>query len=393
MKILRINSSGYEQGGVENTIVLTNHLYKEKGHSVKVIASTYRPDLKHYSDYEFSCIQVSSALKTIFYSAFNFDAYRVTKKVLNEYKPDIVLLDTMNQPTASVLFLLRKYPTIQFVHGPEIFTKALLPWYLAKENYKNESYNLTDLTIVGRIHYAYFAYLCRPIYLLGFRNVNAFVAHSRYTYECLQNEKFNPLYIPNGAKLMNKTKAQETTIPIVLYSGRLEPYKGVDDLINAMTLVLKKIPNAVLKIAGDGSQADVLKDLVNKLGLAKSVQFLGHLNSAELSQVYTSFSVLVMPSTWPETFGKVGIEAMSTGRPVIACSVGGISDWLNNNTNGYLIEPHRPDLIAKNVIKVLTNSELAARLGANARLTAEKFSIEKLAINTELLMKQIAHVT
>lgn len=387
MKILRVVSAGYEQGGAENGIVLSNELLRARGHIVKVISSNVHPELKHYSDYEFKCVP-SSGIKKIFYAAFNVDAYNVTRKVLADFTPDVVLSHTMSQPTAAVMFLLKKYPTALFVHGPEIFTKSLLPWYLLKSDYKNGSYNLSDLTMFGRLKYYYFRYICGLFYKLSLSNINKIVALSNYTFNLLQKEGFKPTYLPNGIQLLKPVQIQSDK-PILLYAGRLEKYKGLDNLIKSMSKILEKIPQTKLYIAGTGSQEKELKLMVKQLKLEKSVKFLGHLNQKKLAIEYEKCTIFVLPSIWPETFGKVGVEAMSVGRPVIASRVGGIPEWLIDGKTGYLVDPGNSDQIAGKVIKLFSDKKLLMQMSKNARKQAEQFSIEKHADEIEKLCKKL----
>jgi glycosyltransferase involved in cell wall biosynthesis len=387
MRILRIVTAGYEQGGAENGIVLTNEILRNKGHDVRVISGNARPDLPHYSDYEFAEVP-AKGLSRLTNAVFNTDAYRVTKKTLDDFKPDVVLLHTMSQPTAAIWFLLKKYPTIQFVHGPEIFTKSLLPWYLAKRDYKHGKFVKSDLTAIGRLHYYYFRYICYTPYKMSNRNIDAFLALSTYTQSFLEKEGITARYMPNGVKVL--TPAPLPSAPVLLYAGRLEKFKGVDDLLKAMPDILRSHPDVKLRIAGEGSYEQDLRKLVTELGLTESVTFLGHLDKKAMAAEYRRCSLFVMPSTWPETFGKVGVEAMSVGRPVIATDVGGVRDWLTDGENGYLIEPHRHDQIAEKVTELLNSPESMNKMSTAGIATAKKFSIEAMATNIESLAKEIA---
>lgn len=385
MKILRIVSSGYEQGGVENGIVLTNKILRSHGHEVKTISSDLRPDMPHYSDCEFAHIPANGISKII-NGTFNFSAYRVTKKVLRDYQPDVVLLHTLSQSTESILFLLKKYHTIYFIHGPEIFTKALLPWCLPKDAYKHGSFEIDDLTFYGLLRYNYFRYILGFLYKRGLKNVDQIVALSNYTLKFLRREGYQAKYIPNGAKMLKPTPLPKK--PVILYVGRLEKFKGVHDLIIAMPFIVKKEPEALLQIIGEGTYAKELKKLSEKLQLGKNVSFLGFVDNTTRDSSYKKCSVFVLPSIWPETFGKVGIEAMSVGRPVVATDVGGVRDWLHDGKNGYLVPPNNPEMLAEKIINILSSKTTATKFSKQAEKTAQEFSIESFAFNIEKLIKK-----
>lgn len=391
MKILRIVSAGYEQGGAENGIVLTNRVLRAKGHDVRVLSSDVNPEKKHFSDYEFKSV-IPHGLQKLTSAAFNRDAYRVTKQVLNDFRPDVVLLHTLSQPTASVLFPLKKYPTILFVHGPELYTKALLPWYLKRDDYRNGRFEVADLTLRGRLHYYYFLYICRTVYKLAFPHVDKVVALSSYTLKILNAEGISATIIPNGVGLL-KAFPLSLEPPSLLYAGRLEKFKGIDDLIDALPAILSAYPALRLRIAGEGSYGATLKNQATKLGLQSAVEFLGHLNSRQLEQAYRECSFFVLPSTWPETFGKVGVEAMSVGRPVIATDVGGVKDWLKDGYNGYLVKPHHPDQLSDKILSLLRDPKRAITMATAAQASAQTFSITAMANNIELAIQTIIPVS
>lgn len=387
MKILRIVSAGYEQGGAENGIVLTNAVLRHHGHDVRVLSSDVSPEMAHFSDYEFKSV-VSHGIRKLTSAAFNSDAYKVTKKVLKQFQPDVVLLHTLSQPTAAVIFPLKHFPTILFVHGPELYTKKLLPWYLKRTDYRGDTFQVKDLTLRGRLHYYYFLYICRTVYRFALPRVNKIVALSSYTQEMLLAEGMRSVLIPNGVKLLPRAPFS-LDMPQLLYAGRLEKFKGIDDLIRALPDILAVHPELTLRIAGTGSYQDSLKCMVTKMKLERSVVFAGHLKPAELEQAYRRCSCFILPSTWPETFGKVGVEAMSVGRPVIATDVGGIRDWLHDGVNGYVVQPHQPQQIADKVLQLLSNSATAASMADQAWQTAQDFSITGMANTIETLVKDV----
>jgi glycosyltransferase involved in cell wall biosynthesis len=390
MKILSIISSGYEQGGVETTVVSYNAIFRKLGHEVRTISSNSHPEAPHYSDYEFNAIP-SKGIKSFLYTLINPSAYKVTKKVLKEFQPDIVLLHTMQQATPSVLLALKQYPTIQCVHGPEAFTTSLLAWHMNKSSFKNEDYNLSNLTRSGKFRYFLLRHVYVPTYKFGFRNINKFLVFSEFTRDMLEKDGFTmkPIAcIPLGIKLPHPLTATKSKNNSILYVGRLEIFKGVMDLINAMPAVLKIIPNAQLLLAGEGSYLPELKERENQLGITQSVTFKGHISQKSVAQLYSEATVVVVPSTWPETFGKVGIEAMSMGTPVIASDVGGVKDWLHNKINGFLVMPNNSSQLTRVIIKILSDSKLRNKMSKNALESATNFTADRFAQNLLQVIKE-----
>ncbi len=392
MKILRIVSSGFEEGGVENGIVLLQPMLKELGHEVKILSSDSHPELKHFNDYTY---KKPRGLLGKFGYTWNFDAARTLKKVLDEFKPDLVHLHTVGHASPSILFALKGTPTVATIHGPEGYTKSLLHWCLPPSDFKGGTYEFTDLTLTGRLRYWYYRYLNYPIYKRGLKNIGTFVTLSHYMHKLMREEGIESEYVPNGTTLLDLkpiTPEGSTSRHTLLYAGRLEKFKGVSYLLAAMPAIVRAYPDVQLYIVGDGRERGELLAQSHSLGIEHHVSFLGHRSRGELSTFYEKASIVLLPSIWPEAFGKTGIEAMSVGRPVIASDVGGISDWLHDSENGFLVPPKKSDALAQAVIKLFADRELYQKFSQNARKTAEQFDLSVHLQKMLALYDKIPHL-
>lgn len=119
-------------------------------------------------------------------------------------------------------------------------------------------------------------------------------------------------------------KANPHTEFILFAPGRLEKYKGFQLVIEAMPKILKQKPNTVLWIAGVGGYELELKSLVKKLKLEQYVKFLGKLSQEEIKERYFDCDLVIFPSIWLESQGRIPLEAMAAKKPLIANNVGGI---------------------------------------------------------------------
>lgn len=389
MKILRIISSGYEQGGAENAVKMTNELFRAWGHDVRTISSDARQDLPHYSDDEFPEIP-SSGFKKLVYSTFNLDAYRLVRRVAREFQPDIVMLHTLHQPSASVLYALKQYRLVICIHGPEGYTKWLMPWMLGTYDYNARAYDLTDLSPVGKLHYLYFRYLQYPVFMARVRKIPHAISYSHYTQRMMQREGVESIYIPEGV-VPKQPKLRKTPGHVAGFAGRLEAHKGVDSMIKAMAHVIEQVPDAKLLIAGQGNYEKNLRQLAGDLGIADSIVFMGHLSQDQLQKFYETIDIFLMASSPAETFGKVGVEAMSTGTPVLAPDIGGISDWLHDGRNGYFIDKHDPVAFGSKMIDLFENPKTLAKFGKKGIQTAKLFTMEQYAqLHIEYFEKLLA---
>ena len=163
----------------------------------------------------------------------------------------------------------------------------------------------------------------------------------------------------------------------VLYAGVLTPLKGVHHLINAFGLISAQFANARLVIAGAEQNRDYAVDLRKKvadLNLGHRVAFAGPLSQSELAQCMAGASVLVLPSN-SEGFGRVVLEAMATGTPVIGSRVGGIPELIEDGHRGFLVPPGDERGLAQKIGWVFENRDQAEAMGQAAQaFAAQRFS-------------------
>lgn len=146
--------------------------------------------------------------------------------------------------------------------------------------------------------------------------------------------------------------------PVLLTVSRLalsERYKGHRQVFVAMKRILERHPRAVYLVAGSGDDLLRLKDEVDVMGLNGQVKFIGHVPVAELPALYRLCDLFVMPSS-KEGFGIVFLEAMATGKPVIAGNLDGSVDALDHGRLGALVDPNRPREIAEAACQILDRS-------------------------------------
>lgn len=374
MRILWILSSGWREGGAENYAAALKPVLEREGHTVRILASDDRQDMPQFSDYQFRAHR--GPLRAIFHMC-NFSAYRILKRVLAEFEPDLVHIHTIGHASPIILFPLKSYPTIVTAHGPEGFIKSLVLFCFPRSYFKDEPRTSSSLKLIGKCRLIYHKLVGDPLYRRGFRNVDAIIAPSRHMQTVLSGDGYDSTVIPNGVSLFPyHAVAKETLSRQILYCGRLEAYKGVEYLLRAFAEIRARFPDARLAIAGDGSHRLDLIRLADDLLIADAVEFLGHLDAKQVERAYAASAVAVMPSTEVETFGNSGIEAMSIGRPVIASRVGGITDWLIDGKTGCLIEPRNPRAISDAVIRLFSDQDTLLSMMKASRNQAEKFDLK-----------------
>lgn len=154
---------------------------------------------------------------------------------------------------------------------------------------------------------------------------------------------------------------------IILAPTRLVPRKGVDRLIETMPRIRAQHPEAILLVAGDGPQRGDLQELAATVGGEATARFLGAVAPEELPALYALAELVVLPNRMEpgESDGVplVLLEAGASGRPVVAGHAGGSAEVVQDGRNGLLVDGEDCDAIARAVLRLLDDGELATRLG------------------------------
>jgi glycosyltransferase involved in cell wall biosynthesis len=174
--------------------------------------------------------------------------------------------------------------------------------------------------------------------------------------------------------------------PSALFVGVLEPYKNIDGLAAAWRLVHERLPDARLRVVGSGSRAAVVESLMRD-GLATWERALP---TDEVARAMDEASVVVLPSR-SEGMGRVVVEALLRGRPVVGSNLGGIRDLVRDGVNGLLVEP-APHAIAAGLTRVLGDRALLERLAAAAPASAGPWvaTPEEYARRTAELVERVS---
>jgi glycogen(starch) synthase len=170
--------------------------------------------------------------------------------------------------------------------------------------------------------------------------------------------------------------------PLVVYFGRLEYEKGVQDLLAAVPRLRRRHPGLRLVVAGQGVQAAALVEQARKLRIRRAVDFVGHLPDRSLVACLAAADVVVLPSRY-EPFGIVALEAAAAGAPLVASTAGGLAELVVDGETGLSITPGDVAGVASAVTEVLADPAAAARRAraAKARLATE-FNWEGIASAT-----------
>ncbi len=200
--------------------------------------------------------------------------------------------------------------------------------------------------------------------------------------------------IPYGATVRTDGAPRRRPLPgaaaTLLFSGRLIQRKGIDYLLRALPLVLRRRP-VKLCITGEGDRRAEWEALTRHLKLTADVEFLGFVSTARLAELYRDCDLYVHPAIFDdrgdtEGLGVVLIEALQNGCPVVASAVGGIVDVIQHEHTGLLVPEKDERALADAILRVLEDPALAARLGeAGRKYAAWVFDWDCITDETEQL--------
>jgi rhamnosyl/mannosyltransferase len=175
-------------------------------------------------------------------------------------------------------------------------------------------------------------------------------------------------------------------VPLVLFVGRLFPFKGTHHLVAASGRIAA---DHHLMIAGDGPARASLQRRCGDEGIEDRVTFVGAVAPDELDALYRQATVVVFPSLLGETFGMTGPEAMARGIPVVAYAQGGVLDWLEHDVNGLAVEPGDIAGLAQAIERVVSEPGLAQRLGRGGLAAVDEWSPRRHAERLDAIYRRV----
>lgn len=177
----------------------------------------------------------------------------------------------------------------------------------------------------------------------------------------------------------------------LLFIGADWKRKGLADLIEAMGVVAREIPNVHLTVAGPWRRGEMkaLEHLIARAGVQANVLLAGRIPHEDLPAVCHHSDLFTLP-TRREALGVAILEAMAAGLPVVSCPVGGVPEIIRSPEEGELTPSGNPERLAATIVGLLSDERRRQRLAAAGPGRAEDFSAAKMAANVKKLYLQLA---
>lgn len=305
----------------------------------------------------------------------NFRTYqRMLDRLLAELKPAVV--HVQDAATEAYVALRSGYPTVLTVHG------------IRRENTKHVGSPLKRLR--GLIQ----SLLLERRNLKRARHLIAISEYVTRSFAGLLAPDVRVYHIPNAIDDAFFDLHDTSDGTRILFAGRVIPRKRVRELVEAFALVVRRVPAAELRIAGeertDRTYAEGVRSLIAREGLTERVHLLGPLSEEAVLEEFAGAAILALPAG-QETAPMVIAQAMAARKPVVATPVGGVGEMVGEGTTGFLVKVDDVEALAEALVRLLRDRELRARMGEAARaLAAERYRAESVARRTFEVYRRIA---
>lgn len=294
------------------------------------------------------------------------------KKVLDEFRPDVIHLQTAETIAIAVMYYVRKN------HTPLVTTGHAYPDNVTGQ-FKFLKPVKKPVDAAVRTYMASFLkhseYATMPTEMAIDDLVPKNRKHFKVSVEALSNGVDLSKFTTGKPKAEIAKKYNiDLKKPRVLYVGRVDPEKSIEKVVEAYALAIKKVPEAEFLIVGDGIAKPELEKMVAERGLENKVRFLGRVMPPDLQEIYKTGTLFATASK-TETQGIVLIEAAATGLPLVAVDAGAVKELCRNKRNGILCRPDNVAQMARAMVKILSNKELQEKYRAGSIEVAKKHDI------------------
>ncbi len=384
MKILLITDNHSLIGGAERSFFDLKSRLQQKA-DLQVYSLGYGQKEENGNDYVILKAPRSNLAKLWWRLCFHPFLFIKLRKHLKRIQPDVIHLHTCKYYTPTLFFTIKDYPVIHTTHDFSAIcptaqnihrdlspcTKGFNWRCFFKHHVKHHLF--TYLILVHLFHRT-------KKYLK--RTIDAFTAPSPFLAGYLEKNNFQPVsYIPPFHPATQQLPINQIKPLHFLFAGTLGHHKGVHILLDEFAIACKVNPGLKLFIAGEGPLKNTLQQQAERLQIVNNVIFTGWQSS--LKNLIAQSIAVIFPSIGLEAFGLSMTEAMQSGRAVIGANRGTISWLVKDNETGLLFDPCKSGNLAKKILALANNRELAEQLGKQALQDMEQrfdndYTLQKL---------------
>jgi len=387
--ILHDNFPPHSIGGADIVAFTFAKQLQREGHDILVITTARKPSDAGVSVYEGLTVHTIATSYDLRFQAYvslwNVPVVRKVKKILADFKPDVVHAHNVHGYLSYRSLAVAK----------KLGSRVVLTCHdVMSFNYQKltDFINPNDLSVPAIFNYKVSAwrqfrinrYRYNPLRNILIRNalkmyVDQIVAVSDALRQALgDNGIGNATVVHNGIDANEWQEPQEAIDAfkreqglgesVVLFGGRLTSIKGGGKLLAALSEAVKSCPEVQLLVIGKkDAYAERMLAEAKGLGLGGKVVFTGWIEERALHLAYHAAALVAVPSLCFDSFPTMNLEAFACGKPVIASCFGGSRELVTDGESGYIINPYDVPTFAKKVTGLLADKEKRAQFGAAAR--------------------------
>jgi len=382
LRVLHVNKYLYRRGGAEGYMLDVAELQRNAGDEVAFFGmrhpdnepqryESWLPKLIELEPAPVGLRKAPAAARMI----WSTSSRTGIRKVLRDFQPDIVhchniyhqlspsILDGVARAGVPCVMTLHDYklacPSYQLLDHGSLCEACVTggPWQAARRRCKDGSLAASSLLALE----SWLHRVCR-----AYSPVDVFISPSRFLADVMGRAGVFPERMRVISHFVDLTPAPAPASDggRLVFAGRLSVEKGVDVLIEAMSMVRTE---ARLDIAGDGPERARLEALASRHTGGARITFHGRLDKPELARLVSRSTASVVPSRWHENQPMTVLESFAAGVPVIATNLGGLPELVRDGVDGWIIPPEDPVALARALDSALSDPLTAARLGLSAR--------------------------
>lgn len=389
-KILLVHDRFGAFAGAETNLFSTASELKQRGHEVALL---HGPDTNQGLD----------SWRELFTQRFSLNPATAASDVITairQFAPDVLYVHNLSHIEALETLLAANIPAVRMIHDHQLYCLRSYKYnYFTREICQRA---LSPYCLVpcgafltrahtGPLPVKWTSYSQKRRELELNRRFDSVLVATRFMRDQLLLNGFSADQIeihppvPRAAAVTQTSSFSDRNL--IVYSGQITRGKGVDVLLQALACLTTHFECLIF---GDGNYRAHCKRLAHSLGLSSCVQFEGYVAPEIIALHYRDASIAAMSSVWPEPFGAAGLEGMRYGLPVVAFDSGGIKEWLTDGVNGFLVPWMNHLRYAECLERLLTDKNLARRMGERARQTiTENFSFARYIDGLENLFARL----
>jgi glycosyltransferase involved in cell wall biosynthesis len=375
MRILFVHERFGSLGGAEANALITARELKAKGHEVALAHGA--PTGKGEDRW-----------KTVFESCYPLqpdrNAASVIESALNDFQPDVLYVHKMADLTVIEALAKTGLPMVRMVHDHDIYCMRSYKYFYSSREICTRAASAYCVFGCGAFlarnrgdgfPFKYVSYVKKRREIALNKRFDRMIVVSNYMRGELLKNGFDPGRIeihppvpPPGDPNLRSSFSNRN---LIIYAGQIIRGKGVDVLLESLALLKTNFECIIL---GEGGHRAHCEELAGRLGLKDKVTFKGFIPQEELKEYYRECSVVAVSSVWPEPIATIGMEVMRYALPVVGFDAGGVSDWLINGVNGFLVPWMDKRAFAGSLERLLSDKALAREMGSRGlEIVSEKF--------------------